>query len=177
MRYRNTGAVLAAVALFALGLSARAGVPMIPVPDTPKAPAFDLMGADGERHTLSDYRGRLVLVNFWAGWCAPCRREMPALQRLHERLEPQGLTVVAIHVGPTGEQTAQLVRLNQPTFPMLVDKELALGSWKVARLPTSVLVDTSGRIVYRITGTRAWDTPGMIDFLRGQLNDEGSEAL
>lgn len=169
MTKRCLFALLFAVASATTAFSAVAAVPMVPVPGTPAAPAFTLPGADGARHSLKEYRGRLVLVNFWAGWCAPCRREMPALQRLYERLEGEGLTVVAVHAGPVDERGLDVVRVNGLEFPLLVDETLALGAWQVNRLPTSVLLDPQGRMIYRMAEPRDWDSPGMVEFLRRHL--------
>ncbi len=168
--------VLLGLALYALGAGVHAEVPMIPVPGAPPAPAFNLPGADGARHGLSEYTGRLVLVNFWAGWCAPCRREMASLQRLHEQLHAEGLTVVAIHAGPVSDQAAEVMRINELSFPLLVDDKLALGDWQVSRLPTSVLVDAHGRMIYRISAPRNWASPGMVEFVRSRLLPAGAPS-
>lgn len=148
---------------------AGAAVPMVPILGKPTAPGFSLRGADGVRHNLEEYRGRLVLVNFWAGWCVPCRQEMASLQRLHEILHSNGLTVVAIHAGPADERAAEVVRVNRLEFALLVDETLSLGDWRVSRLPTSVLLDDQGRMIYRVGESRAWNNPAMVDFLQRHL--------
>lgn len=171
MRPRWWAAVLLALGLGMAVGHAGATVPMVPVPGAPVAPGFSLPGADGVRHDLEEYRGRVVLVNFWAGWCAPCRQEMVSLQRLHEQLQGDGLTVVAIHAGPADARAAEVVRVNGLEFPLLVDETLSLGDWRVSRLPTSVLLDEQGRMIYRVAEPRAWHDPAMVDFLRRHLPD------
>ncbi len=77
-----------------------------------------------------------MLVNFWADWYVPCRRAMVSLQRLYDRLQTEGLAVVAIHAGPVSDQGAEVVRINELSFPLLADDKLAVGDWQVSRLPT-----------------------------------------
>ena len=163
------GFVLLAAAVPALFPNAHAELLMVPVIDSPPAADFDLPGADGHRHALSEYRGHPLLVTFWADWCAPCRQELPALQRLHRLLEEEGLQIVAIHAGPPGERSAELVQLNHLSFPLLTDDTLQLGAWQVRRLPTTLLLDAQGRILFRIAEPRVWDSPAMVNFLRNQV--------
>lgn len=174
MKHRRTSTLIALLVLGILPFTASAELAMVPVHDAPVAPGFELPGADGNRHSLDDYRGGFVLVTFWADWCAPCRREMASLQRLHEQLDGEGLTVVAIHAGPPGDQAAEIIRLNDLRFPLLVDESLQLREWEVNRLPTSILIDQRGRMIYRVTSPRAWESPAMVDFLRRQMERRGS---
>jgi thiol-disulfide isomerase/thioredoxin len=135
---------------------------------TPEAvPEFNLPGVDGVSHRLQDFRGRYLLVNFWALWCAPCRKEMPSFERAYQRLKGDRFELIAIHFGPEAERVADYVAENNFSFPVLVDEGMTLGSWPVKGLPTTFLLDPQGRIIASATGERDWDA----DKLLGRLED------
>lgn len=121
---------------------------------------FTLPDLDGKPHKLSDYRGKVVLVNFWATWCPPCRREMPSMERLSQRLKDQPFVILAINQQEDPEQvfvfTGQLDP--SPTFPILFDRDSKVANaWGVLGLPASFIVDKQGRVVYRAMGGREFD--------------------
>ncbi len=123
---------------------------------------FTLPDLDGKPRALSDYLGKVVLVNFWATWCPPCRREMPSLERLSQRLKDRGFVVLAINQMETPDEvfafTGQLEP--SPTFPLLFDRDSAVArAWGVLGLPASFIVDRQGRVVYRMMGGREFDHP------------------
>ena len=123
---------------------------------------FTLPDLDGKTHRLSDYRGKVVLVNFWATWCPPCRREMPSMERLSQRLTDQGFVVLAINQQEDPDKifvfTSQLKP--EPTFPLLSDRNSSVANaWGVQGLPASFLVDKRGRVAYRAMGGREFDHP------------------
>ena len=97
---------------------------MDPMPSAEHAPAFSLMGMDGETHTLDDLKGKFVLVNFWATWCSPCKVEMPLLEKLHQTLKGDKFTVLGLHVGPGPENIEEFKKLMTMSFPIYVDMEL-----------------------------------------------------
>lgn len=139
---------------------------MDPESGHPPAGDFVLGSTTGNDHRLEDLRGKWVLVSFWAAWCSPCVKEMPTLQRLHQAMAGEGLEILAVHAGPGGEKVDEFLAQVPVSFPVLLDKDLSLGGWEVMALPTAVLVDPSGRRVYRAEGPRAWDTPAIKAFLR-----------
>ena len=123
---------------------------------------FTLPDLDGKPHKLSDYRGKVVLVNFWATWCPPCRREMPSMERLSQRLKDQPFVILAINQQENPEDvfvfTGQLEPA--PTFPILFDRDSKVANaWGVLGLPASYIVDQQGRVVYRAMGGREFDHP------------------
>lgn len=124
------------------------------------APPLRLADLDGELHDLADLGGRLVLINFWATWCPPCRREMPSMERLQQQLRERGLSVIAVDVGEDAETvfafTGQLDPA--PSFPMLLDPDAeAAQAWGVKGLPTSFVVDPAGRVIMRAVGGTEFD--------------------
>ena len=141
--------------------------------DPPRAaPGFDLPGLDGRMHGLEEFRGRYLLVNFWAVWCAPCRQEMPSMERAYGRLRGPDFEMLAIHVGPTLEGARQYAKELGLSFPILVDEDMALTSWAVRGLPTTFLVDPAGRIVMEAVGERVWDSPELLARLRGLMGQD-----
>lgn len=111
------------------------------------APDFSLETLDGETITLSDLRGQAVLVNFWATWCPPCRKEMPAIQQLYEQYRGQGFTVLAVDLQESEAQVADFTAQMGLTFPILIDSGGQVFSrYGVRALPSTFFVDPDGII-------------------------------
>ena len=139
------------------------GKGLTPMPEDTPAPDFDLMDMDGNRHRLSDYRGRVVIINFWATWCPPCREEMPSMQRAWELLEPEGIVMLAINVGEDEDTIFQFTANYPVEFPLPMDRDSGvIDSWPIMGLPTTFVVDPQGRLYYRAIGGRAWDDPELL---------------
>jgi peroxiredoxin len=146
------------------------------LPDRPVAPAFDLAGLDGKRIALKDFRGKPVIVNFWATWCPPCRAEMPSIQRAWEAVKDDGIAVIAVNVGEDAEIVAQFKAEYPLEFPLAMDKDFsAVQSWPVKGLPTTFVLDPEGRLAYEATGSREWDDPKLLDLVRA-LKSDGQSA-
>ena len=138
-------------------------------------PDFSLPDMDGELHALQDYRGKVVLINFWATWCPPCRREMPALEQLYSELDDQAFAVLAINQWEDADHVfAYMGDLNViPSFPILFDPESNISAdFGVKGLPTSFLLDKQGRVVFRAVGGRAFDHPEVEQTIRSLLAAE-----
>lgn len=136
------------------------------------APALKLKDLDGAAHDLAQLKGRVVLINFWATWCPPCRREMPSMERLSQALQGEAFSVLAVDVGEDADAidafTGQLD--TPPTFPVVLDtRGRAMQAWNVAGLPTTFLVDKQGRIVASAIGGREFDHPELIRAIRELL--------
>ena len=160
--------VAALLLLFALPSAAQEpGSGLTRLKDTPQAPDFSLHDMDGKVYRLSDYRGRVVIVNFWATWCPPCREEMPSMQRAWEQLEAEGIVMLGINVGEN-EDTIFEFTANYPVdFPLPMDRDSAvIAQWPVRGLPTTFVVDPAGRIVYQAIGSREWDDPALMAQIR-----------
>jgi thiol-disulfide isomerase/thioredoxin len=136
------------------------------------APAFSLPDMDEQIHALEDYRGRVVMLNFWATWCPPCRREMPSLQRLYAKYQERGLEVVAVNQWESPDLVFEFTgRLSlQPTFPILFDRESRIAElYRVKGLPTTFLIDKEGRLRYQAIGGREFDHPELEALIEGLL--------
>ena len=125
------------------------------------APALKLTGLDGKTHDLKDYRGKVVLVNFWATWCPPCRAEMPSMQRLKTMMQDKPFVILAVDMAETEKEIRDFLKEFKDTkidFTILLDpKGSAIKDWKVHVFPTSFLVDTEGNIRYGVAGSLEWD--------------------
>ena len=133
------------------------------------APSLRLPNLDDEVTDLTDYRGNVVIVNFWATWCPPCRREMPSLERLNIEMRDEGVTVLAVNIGEDADTVFSFLGTVEPspTFPLLFDKDAAsLDEWGVKGLPTTFVVAPDGSIAYRAVGGREFDHPQIIEQLR-----------
>ena len=136
------------------------------------APDFRLADMNGRQLSLQQFRGRKVLLAFWASWCPPCRAEMASLQRLHDNPAVENLTVLAINAGETREQVAAFVARRQFSLPVLLDAEgIVQRDYGVYQLPVAFLVDGKGRIVARHLGLRDWNSAEAI----AEINRLGRE--
>jgi len=138
------------------------GHSMTAVPKQVPAPEFTLEDMDEEQHSLKDLRGKVVLLNFWATWCPPCRREMPSMERLYQKLSGEDFTVIAVNQMEDGDHVfAYIGQLDvDPTFTILFDKDSKVSnSFRVNGLPTTYLIDKQGKIRYRAIGGREFDHP------------------
>ncbi len=120
---------------------------------------------------LEDYKGKIVLLNFWAAWCMPCRAEMPGMETLWQKYKEQGLVVVAVSVdeGSRG-QVETFSKLLDLSFPILLDPESKVRNlYKVSHMPTSFLIDRNGKIISRIVGTEEWTSPEAVQLVEKLL--------
>lgn len=117
------------------------------VPSTGEAPNFTLKSAAGSNIRLSEHRGEVVMINFWASWCGPCRQEMPHLDALYQRYSPLGFTVLGVNVEQDRAMADKILRDIPVTFPILFDDQNQVSElYNVDAMPVTVLVDRSGNI-------------------------------
>lgn len=145
-------------------------------------PAIELPSLDGAQVSLSSFHGKVVLLNFWASWCAPCVAEMPELQRVHEELSPSGFSVVAVGVEDSPENLNKVRQRYGLTFPILVDRQgVAKRAYRLAGFPETFVLNSDGKLtmvldpdtsepVIRFIGPREWARDPAIGILRALLN-------
>ena len=162
---RRLISVCAALCALAFALPSPAATPsaakttaLSPVP----APAIELKDVSGKLHRLSDYRGKVVVVNFWATWCEPCRAEMPSLQRLKERFDrdkrrPASVVILAVNYNENAASIEKFLKAVPVDFPVLRDAfGEAASTWKPGVLPASFMIGRDGRMYYRVIGELDW---------------------
>lgn len=135
-----------------------------------QAPDFTLTDMQGEEVSLAQFRGQVVILNFWATWCPPCREEMPSMEKLYQKTRDQGLVLLAVNVEENGRQAVrQFLEKTPYSFPILLDDERTVQqAYGVFRFPESFIIDRNGVVVEKIIGARDWlqgATFKKIDFL------------
>ena len=137
------------------------GEPTAPPADVgAPAPGFRLPDLAGNEVALEDYRGRVVLVNFWATWCKPCEDEMPAMDRLYQEFAPTGFELLAVSVDEGIEEVEAFQERLRLSFPILHDPDKdASEAYQSYRFPETFLIDRDGTLVARFIGPREWDAP------------------
>lgn len=135
-------------------------------------------GGNGSALTLGDFRNRVVLLNVWATWCSPCRKEMPTLDRVQRKLGGGGFEVVALSVDQAGIRAVKdfYSEIGIENLRIYVDPTAqAMTTLNLIGLPTTLLIDGEGREVARVVGTKEWDSPEMVQWLRGLIvkDDDG----
>lgn len=142
---------------------------------TPPAPSLKLPTLKGETVNLESLRGKVVLVNFWATWCVPCRKEIPSMQRLWFRLDKSKFHILAIDIGEDETAINNFLSAfdHPPTFPITLDKESAtLKTWPVKALPTTFLIDQQGRMAYQAIGGLEFDSPASINVIQSLMSSK-----
>ncbi|NOQ78006.1 MAG: redoxin domain-containing protein [Gammaproteobacteria bacterium] len=125
-----------------------------------KAPEIGLTDIDGRKHTLKNYQGNILIINFWGTWCQPCRKEMPALQRAYRQLKKENISIIAIAMGDTSSDVMQYRNNNPVDFALISDKDSMVSTnWSIPALPTSYILNQSGEVIIRVIGEYEWDNP------------------
>jgi thiol-disulfide isomerase/thioredoxin len=133
---------------------------------------FSLTDNKGQQRSLDDFKGNVVLVNFWASWCPPCIYEMPELQRLQEHFTEQPFTVITINVGEKKYRVRKFTRLINFDLPVMLDTTKAtFDSWGIQTLPTSFLIDKKGDIRYRVRGNPGWQEKQTLEIIESLITE------
>ncbi|HVQ75368.1 MAG TPA: TlpA disulfide reductase family protein [Candidatus Binatia bacterium] len=134
------------------------------------APDFEISTVDRGTIRLSDLRGKVVFVNFWATWCDPCKEEMPAMERLYRRFRDRGLVVVAVSVDTQASRVAPFVKERGFTFPVGLDSRMVVANlYTVRAVPSTFIVARDGRLTSLAMGPREWDGPDALALFGAML--------
>ncbi len=127
------------------------------------APDFRLLDLDNKIHTLADYKGKPLIVNFWATWCRPCREELPSLNRAWAKVKDQGVKMIAINIGEDPTAVFSFIQQYPIDFRVLLDPESdELNNWQMKGLPTTYILNAEGKVVYQAIGDREWDNDELL---------------
>ncbi|NIR58120.1 MAG: TlpA family protein disulfide reductase [Gammaproteobacteria bacterium] len=161
------------VAALALGLAGAVSASGSPPPEgvihagARAAPGLALPDLDGATYRLEETPGHWVMVHFWASWCGPCRRELPAIQRMAQAVSDTSLELVLVNTAEDTDTVFAFLAAVAPRLDTLLDRDgLVTERWQPRGLPASFLVDPEGRIRYQALGGRPWDSKPYLRFLR-----------
>lgn len=135
---------------------------------------FTLNDLSGSPVSLSDFKGTVVFLNFWAIWCGPCRSEIPSMQKLYEEMLDEGFVFLAVNIGESKEDVSAFAEKAGITFPVLLDttREVA-KTYGASGIPMTWIIDTNGFIVGAAQGARSWNTSAVKEAIQYMLNREG----
>ncbi|MBI5197780.1 MAG: redoxin domain-containing protein, partial [Nitrospirae bacterium] len=120
---------------------------------------------------LTDFRGKTVMLNFWATWCDPCRAEMPAMEMLHNRFKDKGLVILAVAVGEERGPVQAFVEEYRLTFPVELDThDQVTDDYRIWSVPTTYFINSRGEIISLVQGSRSWDRKDAIQYISHLLN-------
>jgi thiol-disulfide isomerase/thioredoxin len=157
-----------------LALAAAFVLPAFAASSSGPAPAFQLSGRGGKAINLSQFKGQVVMINFWATWCGPCRQEMPLLEDIYKKYKPMGFTMLAVNVEPdSAAAEAWLGKLAKPvSFPVAFDTDSKVSKlYKVAGMPSTVFVDRRGNIRVMHKGYKPGDENFYLSQIRSMLKE------
>jgi len=138
MRFTKLGLLALTTLILATAANAAGDAP---------APDFSLPSRGGSTIDLSQFKGQVVMINFWASWCAPCRKEMPLLEDIYKKYKPLGFTLLSVDVEPDRKDAESFLKDTPVTFPVLFDANSKVsGLYNVQGMPTSVFIDRKGKV-------------------------------
>ena len=131
------------------------------------APTFQLPAAAGSPLALGDLKGQVVLINFWASWCGPCRQEMPLLESIYKKYNKLGFTLIGVNVEPDSNAANAWLQQTPVSFPILYDKESKVSKlYDVAGMPSTVIIDRTGKVRVLHRGYKPGDENEYLDSIR-----------
>jgi len=127
---------------------------------------FTLPLPDGTKIALSQLKGKVVFLNFWATWCGPCRSEMPSMEAVYQKLKNKGFEILAVNLGDSKNEVSAFMNEYKLSFPVLLDEKSMTGSYyNIQAIPTTYIINKQGLIVARLIGSANWNTPKIISAL------------
>jgi peroxiredoxin len=157
---------IAAFAALLLCVPALAGAPGA------AAPQFSLAARGGQNVSLAQYKGQVVMINFWASWCGPCRQEMPLLESIYKKYNKLGFTMLGVNVEPDSNAANAWLKETPVSFPILYDTESKVSKlYDVAGMPTSVIIDRAGKVRLIHRSYRPGDENEYLDSIRSLIRE------
>ena len=154
---------MAAIMITAAAFAANSGSP---------APPFSLTNLSGQQGALSQYKGQVVMVNFWATWCGPCQQEMPLLDQMYKKYKPAGFTLIGVNVDKEEPAVKELLARKPVSFPVLLDPANQVSkAYHVDEMPSSVIIDRKGQIRYIHRGYKPGDENDYQDRIRQLIRE------
>ena len=161
---RNRIAVI--VATLSLSLPALAG------PTGGPAPAFTLASRAGQDVSLAQYKGQVVMLNFWASWCGPCRQEMPLLESIYRKYNKMGFTMIGVNVEPDSNAANNWLKATPVSFPILYDRDSKVSKlYDVSGMPSTVIIDRTGKLRVLHRGYKPGDENEYLDSIRSLIRE------
>jgi peroxiredoxin len=158
--------IAATAAALALALPALAGSADAP------APTFTLVARGGQEVSLAQYKGQVVMLNFWASWCGPCRQEMPLLESIYKKYNKMGFTLLGVNVEPDSQAANEWLKATPVSFPILYDKDSKVSKlYDVAGMPSTVIIDRSGKLRMLHRGYKPGDENEYLDSIRALIRE------
>jgi peroxiredoxin len=157
--------IAAVVAALALALPALADL-------SGPAPQFTLASKGGTDVSLSQYKGQVVMINFWASWCGPCRQEMPLLESIYKKYSRMGFTMIGVNVEPDSKAANEWLKATPVSFPILYDRDSKVSKlYNVAGMPSTVIIDRNGNLRKLHRGYQPGDENEYLDSIRALIRE------
>jgi thiol-disulfide isomerase/thioredoxin len=149
------------------------------VRDKKKTPHCCLESLSGERVQLSDLKDKIIFLNFWATWCAPCKEEMPSIETLCQRYKERDFVFLTISVDYEGpEPVRKFIEKRGYRFPVLLDpKGKTLDLFEISKIPATLIIDRKGKMIGRVIGPRNWSSPEVFSLVDQMLNDGPNRVI
>jgi thiol-disulfide isomerase/thioredoxin len=158
--------------LCALAVATIAAAPSLAVAPAKPAPQFKLASMAGKPVSLDQYKGQVVMINFWASWCGPCRQEMPILEKLHGKYKPMGFSMIGVNVEPDSNLATNWLKTTPVTFPILFDTKSEVSKlYAVAGMPSTVIIDRKGNLRWLHRGYKPGDENEYLDQIRALVRE------
>jgi thiol-disulfide isomerase/thioredoxin len=146
--------------------------PALAVAPAGPAPKFQLTSMAGKPVSLESLKGQVVMINFWASWCGPCREEMPVLEKLYTKYKPMGFTMIGVNVEPDSKLAAEWLKATPVTFPILFDTKSEVSKlYQVSSMPSTVIVDRKGNLRWMHRGYKAGAENEYLDQIRALVRE------
>ncbi len=147
-------------------------LPVVAAAPSGPAPQFTLPAKAGGEVSLAQYKGQVVMINFWASWCGPCRQEMPLLEDIYKKYNKLGFTLIGVNVEPDSKAADEWLKQTPVTFPVLYDKASKVSeAFSVAGMPTTVIIDRKGNVRYRHVSYKPGDEGEYLNTIRAMIRE------